>query len=115
MSTPEENQPVAVKWHRPGHRHHNAVHLVSRTLVSPHPGPDQIGATEWIVRWLRKGKEPEIWEGTVEDGSSPDADKDVRHGTRGVQYADTHYIQRMNARAENEIQPLPHLTDQHDF
>ena len=51
----------------------------------------------------------------MEDGSSPDADKDVRHGTRGVQYADTHYIQRMNARAENEIQSLPHLTDQHDF
>lgn len=65
----KDSELVAVKWIRPGHRHHNVVHLVSRSLVKPHPdGDDRV-----IVRWPLKGKEPDNWEGTLEHGSSRSA------------------------------------------
>ena len=48
----KESQLVAMKWTQPGHRHHNMVHLVSRSLVKPHP---------------------DNWKGMLKDGSSPSA------------------------------------------
>ena len=102
MSTPEEeNALVAVKWHRPGHQHHNVVHLVSRMLVSPRG--DRV-----VVRWPWKGKEPDIWEGTVEDGGSPDGGTSKHSVTRDTpRAACSMLIDSTNAGAENEIQPLP--------
>ena len=53
---------VNVRWDRPGNRHHNVLHGVSRSLVSPHPD----GNGRVIVWWPRRGKEPELWEGMLE-------------------------------------------------
>ena len=67
-----ERELVAVKWNRPGHRHHNVMHLVSSTLVTPHPD----GSGRVVIRWPQKGKEPEIWEGMLEDLGSKTLEDD---------------------------------------
>lgn len=51
---------VAVKWDKPGSRHHGVVHYVHQDLVKDVAGqPGKV-----LVLWPKKGKkEPEVWDG----------------------------------------------------
>lgn len=69
FSQPKNTDLVAVRWNRPGHRHNNVVHLVSKTIVAAHPD----GNGRVIVHWPRKGKEPELWEGVLADDQDQEA------------------------------------------
>ena len=59
---------VAVKWDRPGSRHHGVVHYVHQDIV--HDVPGQPGRVE--VLWPRKGKKtaPETWQGNRMDNDT---------------------------------------------
>ena len=70
MSGQTNPDRIAVRWIRSGHRHNNVVHLVSKTTVTAHP--DRNGRV--VVRWLRKGKELDIWEGVLADAAEDEVD-----------------------------------------
>ena len=70
--------------------------------MSPHPdGGDRV-----VVRWPRKGKEPDIWKGTVEDGGSPDGGSKHSATWDTPRAACSMLIDSTNAGGENKIQPL---------
>ena len=59
---------VAIKWERPGSRHHGVVHYVHQDIVKD--VPDQPGKV--MVLWPKKGKkEPEVWDGYKVDVDEP--------------------------------------------
>ena len=66
---------VAVHWIRPGHRHRNVVHLVSKALVTAHPD----GKGKVVVQLPRKGKDPDIWDGILADAAE-ETDKNQDDG-----------------------------------
>ena len=53
---------IVVRWDKPGSRHHNVVHYVSKDLLHQVPDSNRV-----IVMWPRKGKkDPERWEAVLE-------------------------------------------------
>ena len=62
----ENQQIVAVKWHRPGSQFYGVVHFVSKALVQMTTDPP---GRDTVVLWPRKGKPAERWEGVLVDAA----------------------------------------------
>ena len=67
----KKSEMIAVCWDRSNSVYHGVVHSVSRSLAVSQED------NRVIVHWPRKGKEPEVWHGTIVEQSGKSSAKGI--------------------------------------